>query len=182
MMFGPFWCRMRFEFLLLLSVVLLGTALVAVRGDGAGDAPARSRSVARTRHLSCGPAALMVVASGHSRRAAAELDAMLGREAARPVTSMLDLKRWGEGVGLRPVGLRVSAEELSRVPLPAIVHLAPDHFMVLRAIDGDWAECIDQGPAARVMPREAFEERFTGNVLCFANFLQRPGLRPEGQR
>ncbi|MBZ0171697.1 MAG: hypothetical protein K8E66_04890, partial [Phycisphaerales bacterium] len=69
------------------------------------------------------------------------------------ITSLHDLMEWGRAAGLDPVGLRIGPSELGRVPLPAVVHMEPNHFVALVSMDDRFARIVDGGVERRAIPR-----------------------------
>ncbi|MDZ5605422.1 C39 family peptidase [Pseudomonas sp. RP23018S] len=56
--------------------------------------------------------------------------------------SMLDMKRYVEGIGMRARGYRVEPESLARVTIPVVVLMdirGYKHFVVLQRVDKGWA-------------------------------------------
>ncbi|WP_312936044.1 C39 family peptidase [Pseudomonas sp.] len=56
--------------------------------------------------------------------------------------SMLDMKRYVEGIGMRARGYRVEPESLARITIPVVVLMdirGYKHFVVLQRVDKGWA-------------------------------------------
>ncbi|MCK4342131.1 MAG: hypothetical protein KAY37_10465 [Phycisphaerae bacterium] len=144
----------------------------------AGDfQPEKRRAVSphsetHTDHLSCGPAALLAVAAGHDADTASHVRAILETAglATRPISSLYDLAACARQAGLDPIGLKVESQQLHRLPLPAIVHMKPGHFLALMDVRQDRVVVIDQGSVRREISRRVFVRRFSGYVLCFNSF------------
>ena len=68
---------------------------------------------------------------------------------------------------MKPIGLKIEATDLTKIPLPAIVHVNQNHFLALTAIDDKKAVLIDQGNLTNQITRKDFEDMFTGYALCF---------------
>lgn len=152
-----------------ISVILAGCGVwYAVNPQSATP---KSGTVGRqpdTARLSCGPTALMTIASAHDAGTVARLGQILESHelATRPVTSLYDLAACAKRAGLHPIGLEVEPRHLQQLPLPAVVHVKPDHFLALVQVSNDWAVVIDQGVVKREIPRRDFDRRFSGYVLC----------------
>lgn len=156
-------------------VALAGSILLLLQG-ARPDAPDTA-----SNSFSCGPASLIEASSALDRAAGSRVHAVLVRDPAarRPVTSLHDLARWARDAGFEPVGLRLTGDELSQLPLPAVVHLSPNHFVALIALDETQALVIDQGSITQTLLRETLELRFSGHALCLSN-PPPPAASPEG--
>jgi ABC-type bacteriocin/lantibiotic exporter with double-glycine peptidase domain len=163
-----------------IAIVLIASVAWFVNraGDPAGD-PVGPDDPNLPAGLSCGPAALMVVADAHDAERASRLAAILQRDglATSPVSSLYDLAASARRAGFDPVGLKVTARQLRELPLPAVVHVKPEHFLALMDVAGDRVVVGDQGALTRTIPRRDFDARFSGYVLCFntRHLLERPG-------
>ncbi|MBN1488410.1 MAG: hypothetical protein JXA69_00710 [Phycisphaerae bacterium] len=117
---------------------------------------------------SCGPAALLTVADAHDSEAALRLREVLQHEGTSKstVTTLYDLARWGRQAGLNLIGLKAEADALARLPLPAVVHVRPYHFLALLAVDDKQVSVVDHGTGARKIPRTRFDRLFDGYILC----------------
>lgn len=165
--------------------VLLVLALACVVGIIAlfalGKRPSPKNVWLSTTDLSCGPASLVEACTVADPHRAAHLRSALAADPAamRPATSLHDLAAWAEAAGFQPVGLRLQGSELSLLPLPAVVHLEPNHFVALIALDEAHALVIDQGSVQQQLPRETLESRFSGYVLSLVSQPRR-AASPEG--
>ena len=150
------------------AVILLGCALgYAAHSPPQAHNAAPSITTLRAGYLSCGPAALLAVARVRDVQTALQLREILVRDdsAARGVSSFYDLASWARHVGLDPIGLKVNPHELHRLPLPAVAHVKPDHFLALMEVDDERVVVIDQGAVTREIPRREFDRHFSGHVL-----------------
>ena len=153
-----------------IGVILLIVVLWhAVRSRTSADAPqiAPANAEFRTTGLGCGPAALLAAVNVHDANAASRLHAILQRDAraAGSMSSLYDLATWARHAGLDPIGLQVDARQLHRLPLPAIVHMKPSHFLALVEVRDDRVVVIDQGGVTCEISRRAFDRRFSGYLL-----------------
>lgn len=149
--------------------LLRSHSLIPCRPHKADHRLASLKPDPRTARLSCGPAALMALAEAWDAQAAERLWELLERDraATRPVTSLHDLAAWGRQAGLDLVGLKVEPRQLARLPLPAIVQMRPDHFVVvLETADDDRVVLTDQGNVKRGLSCGECERQFTGYALC----------------
>jgi ABC-type bacteriocin/lantibiotic exporter with double-glycine peptidase domain len=127
-----------------------------------------AHAVRETARMSCGPAALLAALSTLDSEAAWRLSEILAAEApaAGAPSSFHDLATWAERVGRGAVGLRVGSESLVRVPLPAIAHLQPGHFVVLHKVSEARVVISERSTRPHSLTRADFERLFSGNVLC----------------
>jgi peptidase C39-like protein len=126
------------------------------------------------QHFSCGPASLYAAVQQIDEAAASRLlDAMVANEyPQRSITSFQDLSLLAKDAGLGSIGLRIDDSDLGEIPLPAIVHFDPNHFVTLVSVEDDRVAVIDAGSITRNLPRPTFEARFSGSVLCFTDLDQ----------
>ena len=145
---------------LLLYQLLNGTYIQKVTPLATGAIP---------KHLSCGPAALIKVSQAHSEKITNRLYALLrsDEKSKEPITSFYDLMNWSKAVGMKPIGLKIETTDLTKIPLPAIVHINQNHFLALTAIDDKKAALVDQGNLTKQITLKNFEDMFTGYALCF---------------
>ncbi|UVE19519.1 C39 family peptidase [Pseudomonas sp. LS44] len=83
--------------------------------------------------------------------------------------SMLDMKRYVEGIGLRARGYRIPAEELNQLKVPAIVLLdvrGYKHFVVLQRTTRQWAYIGDPVLGHKRYSLEDFERGWNGIVFA----------------
>jgi ABC-type bacteriocin/lantibiotic exporter with double-glycine peptidase domain len=80
-------------------------------------------------------------------------------------TSMLGLRDCARRYGLTAEGWRFVPQDLSKVPLPAIVYLDDRHFAVLDAVHPDRVELIDPGVGELSLPMSNFLRRWRGYTL-----------------
>jgi hypothetical protein len=152
------------------------------------DAPASIKRVASLKELrnanvifqthdnSCGAAALATllrfgygfdldeekVIRGMLRTADADI-------VAREGFSMLDMKRYAEGLGLRARGFQASVEDLQRLKVPVLALLDIDgyaHFVLVRGIQDGLVRLLDPAAGARSIPLQRFRESWNGVVLA----------------
>lgn len=120
-----------------------------------------------TRGWSCGPAALLAAGATYGANASLRLRSVIEHEglASRAVTSLYELAHCARQAGFEPLGVKVDAQHLGLLPLPAIVHVEPDHFLTLTRVRDDIVVIVDQG-ATYALPRAEFQRRFHGHALC----------------
>ena len=95
--------------------------------------------VLQAQAAECGLACLAMVAAHHGHRSdLAELRQRFGLSARG--ASLVQLAGIARRLGLSPRPLRLEPEELSRLPLPCVLHWNFNHFVVLKAVDGRGAQ------------------------------------------
>ncbi len=134
------------------------------------------RTVVRQKYdFSCGSAAVATLLSYHYETRVNELEvfrAMYRRgdkdRIRREGFSMLDMKEYLAAKGLRADGFRVPLDKLKQVGVPAIV-LTNDkgysHFVVVKGVEGREVLIGDPAKGLWRMPREEFEESWSGLVF-----------------
>lgn len=91
------------------------------------------------------------------------------REVVRNGFSMLDMKRYVEGIGLRAHGFRIDADALYRLQMPVIALLdirGYRHFVVVKGAAGGRVFVADPALGHRVMPEAEFVRGWNGIVLA----------------
>ena len=83
-------------------------------------------------------------------------------------TTMSGLRRAAEAKGLHAVGVKISAEELRSLAIPAIAHLWDDHFVVVEAAELNKIKMTDPPAEAKLVPLKEFEEQYSGFALLIA--------------
>lgn len=77
-------------------------------------------------------------------------------------TSLRGIQRGGEFVGLDVKPVRASRSRLDQMPLPAIVHLDQNHWVVLHRVEADRVAVVDPAAGRRRLDREKFLKRWSG--------------------
>ncbi|WP_439654541.1 C39 family peptidase [Spiribacter halobius] len=178
-------------------IVLCALALTALSVPHASDArsPAlRAMDLARTPSLvslterrwqrvvgqqydfSCGSAAVATLLSYHyelPRNEASVFEAMYatGDQALirREGFSMLDLKRYLDGLGLQADGFRMDLDQLAAIGVPAIALVNTNgyrHFVVIKGVRGDEVLVGDPAGGLAVVPRALMESIWNGILLA----------------
>ncbi|MFO0722419.1 MAG: ABC transporter transmembrane domain-containing protein [Myxococcota bacterium] len=114
----------------------------------------------------CGVACLAMICRYYGKRIA------LGRirqlsGASNDGTSLTGLCRAAQELGLAARTARVSAQNLDRVPFPAIVHWQNYHWIVLVGVYGDRVRVADPAIGDYSMPREEFLKNWNGFAALF---------------
>lgn len=151
-----------------LGIVAIAAGYLAY-GLGSGFTDAGTEGVVRQRGSSdCGAAALQMVFAHFNvecdyERLASKLEIGSGG------TSMLRLKRVAESEGLRCRGWRLAARDLNSIPLPAILFLRRNHFVVLDALDtGDGLFVRDPARGRLRITRRKLASIWRGEALLFS--------------
>lgn len=174
--------------LLFLSPNLADAATVRMGGHAPvgdlGDKQVESMRERKYSHLveqqtdfSCGAAALATILRyGYDKEGATEKRILKGlfnvadREKVREKGfSLLDLKHFVEGIGMRGRGYRVAPDTLSQIRIPTIALIDTGgyrHFVVVRQVEGDRVFVGDPALGNRTMSLEEFVESWNGIVFA----------------
>ena len=124
----------------------------------------------------CGAAALQMIFS-HFEIASDYEDLTLGLGVTSEGTSMLRLKHAAEARGLLCRGWRLTASDLSDIPLPAILSLRRNHFVVLDSYSPGRDLVIRDPARGRLqLSMRKLESIWGGETLLFTQ----PGKGPAG--
>ena len=130
--------------------------------------------------VECGAACLAMVLGAHGRhRPLVELRQACG--VSRDGANALALLRAAREEGLEAEAVRVEAEHLGDLPVPAILHWNFNHFLVLERVTASGAVVVDPALGRRKVSREELDRAFTGVGLAFApaeGFQTLPKRRP----
>lgn len=83
--------------------------------------------------------------------------------------SMLDMKNYVQGLGLRARGYRIEAQQLQEIKVPVIVLVdirGYKHFVVLQRSDNGWAYLGDPVLGQKRMAMDEFAENWNGIVFA----------------
>ncbi|WP_299234782.1 C39 family peptidase [uncultured Halomonas sp.] len=133
------------------------------------------RVVRQEYDFSCGSAAVATLLTYHYQRDTTEaevFETMIRAGDAEKIQrygfSMLDMKRYLDGSGLNADGFRISLDDFIRIGVPAITMVNTGgykHFVVVKGIDADSILVGDPAAGTLVVPREQFEQLWSGTVL-----------------
>jgi predicted double-glycine peptidase len=137
---------------------------------------ARFRTVVKQMYdFSCGSAALATLLSYHYDQETSETEVFRAmfeggdrERIARLGFSLLDMKTYLAGRGLRADGYRVGLDTLARVGVPAITLIETNgykHFVVIKGVRGDDVLVGDPAAGLRIYSRERFDEIWGGIVF-----------------
>lgn len=107
----------------------------------------------------CGPAALATVLGHHGVRVAPR---DLRAPGSLGSVSLLELVEAARRLGFGARAVRAAPSELHRLPLPAVVHLNEDHWVVLTAVEPGGIGITDPGQGPIELARSEFEARWSG--------------------
>jgi ABC-type bacteriocin/lantibiotic exporter with double-glycine peptidase domain len=104
----------------------------------------------------------------HYNIAADYEDLIPGLEISSEGTSMLRLKHAAEARGLLCRGWRLAVRDLSDIPLPAILFLRPNHFVVLDSYSPGGSLCIRDPSRGKLQIKiRKLESIWGGETLLF---------------
>ncbi len=130
--------------------------------------------------VECGAASLAMVLAAHGRH----VPLVTLRQAcgvSRDGANALSLLRAAREEGLEAEAVKVEAEHLHDLPLPAILHWNFNHFLVLERVTAQGALLVDPALGRRRATRVELDQAFTGVALVFApdeGFQPQPRRRP----
>jgi ABC-type bacteriocin/lantibiotic exporter with double-glycine peptidase domain len=126
--------------------------------------------VLQATNAECGLACLAMVLGRHGRRTSVrELRALC--PPGRDGVSAAGLLRTARAVGMRATGHPATADVITRLPLPVILHWEGDHFLVVERISARHVDVVDPRVGRRRLPTEAFHAGMGRAVLA---------VRPDG--
>lgn len=155
---------------------------VRIAGLGA-SVPVRSiaetrwtRIIAQQYDYSCGSAAVATLLTYHYNRPVGEaevFEAMYANGDQARIRqagfSLLDMKRYLDGLGLRADGFRITLDRLEAIGVPGIVLVNTNgyrHFVVIKGLRGDEVVVGDPAGGTVIIPRERLEAIWDGVVLA----------------
>jgi len=140
----------------------------------------RVRFVPQIEVTECGAASLTMVLAYHGHHAPlSELRQACG--VSRSGADALSIVRAARRYGLEAQGVRIELDQLTSVPLPAILHWDFEHFLVLERVKRKKAVLIDPASGRRAMSFEELGRHFTGIALLLepsSSLKKRKRTRP----
>jgi len=132
---------------------------------GVGRSPRARRSrfpfVRQLDEMDCGVACMAMVCR-HFGRAVAISHLRLALGTGVDGTSLRAIQRGGEFVGLDVQAVKASKSRLDELPLPAIVHVDQNHWVVLYGLDRTGVHLADPARGRRRLERAEFLRRWSG--------------------
>jgi ATP-binding cassette subfamily B protein len=84
-------------------------------------------------------------------------------------TSLLGITEGAKAIGLAARSIKASKSRLDELPLPAVVHVEGNHWVVLHDVDSRRVRIADPALGPRRIPRAAFEETWSGYAALLAS-------------
>ncbi len=92
-------------------------------------------------------------------------------------SNLRSIGRGAAEIGLAARSIQTSAEFLSDMPLPAIVHTHENQWMVLYDVERKWLSVADPAQGLRRISRQEFEAQWSGYSVLF-DYIKEAELRP----
>ena len=141
--------------------------------------PVKTPTILQMEALECGAAALAMVLAYHGRwLPLEELRVLCG--VSRDGSKALNLLKAARSLGMEAKGQRREPAELANLPVPAILFVNMNHFVVFEGIVQQGFRINDPASGRRVLSGEEFDGFFSGMLLAFAPGPDfQPGGRPQ---
>ncbi len=152
-------------------------AVAAALGGGALARRARTPTVLQMDAVECGAASLAMVLAWHGRWVPLTQlrdDCGVSRDGAKAS----NIARAARAHGLTAQGFRCEPHHLKDFPLPAIVFINLNHFVVLEGFAGNRVWINDPATGRRVLSLADFDAVFSGIILTL---VPGPDFRRQGQ-
>lgn len=142
-----------------------------------------ARVVQQETDFSCGSAALATLLTYHYNIDTSEKKTFKSMWAAGDQESirqrgfsLLDMKRYLDGIGLQADGFSLSLEQIEAISVPAIALINVQgykHFVVIKGIEGDRILIGDPSKGLVARPRKTFEDSWDGTIFFIRSYLDR---------
>ncbi|MFT6460184.1 cysteine peptidase family C39 domain-containing protein, partial [Pseudophaeobacter arcticus] len=138
---------------------------------------AKTPTILQIEAEECGAASLAMVLAYHGRHIPLEdlrIECGVSRDGATAANVLKGARRHG----LTASAKRLELPRLAEIPLPAIIFVNMNHFVVLEAVSAQRYRINDPAAGRRIVEHEAFDEMFTGITLLLEPgeaFERRPG-------
>ncbi len=153
-------------------------SIFGLKLPGLGGAARRTPVQMQGESAECGLACLAMVAAAHGLNT--DLVSLRSRfPGGLKGSTLVDLVRVSESLGLQARPLRAEPDELGEVQLPCVLHWNLNHFVVLVSIQGGIATIHDPARGRRRMRAQGLSRHFTGVVL---ELLPAAGFEPRDER
>jgi ATP-binding cassette subfamily B protein len=145
--------------------------------------PGRIRSVPFVQQIDemdCGAASLAMICRHFGRRVSLAHIRQLCHT-SHDGTTLKAISHAASELGLAARALKVSLRNLPQMPLPAIIHWAGNHWMVLFDVSEKFVRVADPATGLRRIPRAEFDQKWSGYAALFdytTAFEKAPEGRP----
>jgi len=120
----------------------------------------------------CGPECLARVCGHHGIKTTPKEIARLAGTTAEG-TTMLGLAQAAETKGLQAKGMLLGWQELREIPKPSILWTPARHYLVLEAVEGEYATLFDPNTGRLRLGRQGLEQMWQGHTLVLSR-LDKP--------
>jgi NHLM bacteriocin system ABC transporter peptidase/ATP-binding protein len=136
----------------------------------------RTPTVLQMEALECGAAALALVLAHYGRwTPLEELRVLCG--VSRDGSKAVNILKAARSFGFKAYGKRQEPADLATLPVPAILFVGMNHFVVFEGVTRTGFQVNDPASGRRILSPEDFDGQFTGLVLVFE---PTEDFRPEG--
>ena len=146
------------------------TALKAARGYSSwkdGILLGTEGVVLQDKENNCGPAALKMILNCYGLKSSMRELERRSKLTAQG-SNMLALKEAAESFGLHAEGLLLQPKDLPHEPLPAVLFVGGQHFVVLDSLDGEGSLYIRDPAIGRMkIPNQKLSDIWKGETLVF---------------
>lgn len=125
------------------------------------------RYVPQLELVECGAASLAMVLDFHGCSVPL-VEARAACAVSRDGVNATQIVRAARSYGLEARGLKLEPSDLSKLPLPAILHWELNHFLVLERLTRRGAVVVDPARGCRHVSAQVLHDAFSGVALAFA--------------